>query len=349
MRSSYREEDVTLLLKDITGLVKPQSTEERERLIQAGKHYCEMLPIEYVPTPKYMEAYKEALKNYAASTAEAVGSLADKIIDKKGSRVVLVSLARAGIPAGILLKHYIMKKYHINVLHYSISIIRGKGIDKNAIKYLLDRYNPENLLFVDGWIGKGAILGELKKAVAPYKGVSPELAVIADPANVTDLCGTHNDILIPSACLNCTVSGLISRTFLRDDIIGKNDFHGAVYYKELKDSDLSYAFIEEIEAEFKEKNTVCENSVNGYGIDEVKNIAKAFGITDINLVKPGIGETTRVLLRRVPWKILIRSKEAGNPELAHIIRLAEEKNVPVEIFPLKHYKACGIIKNMADT
>jgi len=39
MRSSYRDEDVTLLLKDITGMVQPQPTEEREKLIQAGKHY----------------------------------------------------------------------------------------------------------------------------------------------------------------------------------------------------------------------------------------------------------------------------------------------------------------------
>ncbi len=62
MRSSYREEDVILLLKDITGMVEPQSTKERERLIQAGRHYCEMLPIEYVPSEKYMEAYREALQ-----------------------------------------------------------------------------------------------------------------------------------------------------------------------------------------------------------------------------------------------------------------------------------------------
>ena len=55
MRSSYLEDDVVLLLKDITGLVQPQSTEEREKLIQSGKHYCEMLPIEYVPSKKYME------------------------------------------------------------------------------------------------------------------------------------------------------------------------------------------------------------------------------------------------------------------------------------------------------
>ena len=63
MRSSYKEEDVILLLKDITGMVSPQPTKERERLIQAGRHYCEMLPIEYVPSEKYMQAYRDALKN----------------------------------------------------------------------------------------------------------------------------------------------------------------------------------------------------------------------------------------------------------------------------------------------
>ena len=58
MRSSYKEEDVCLLLKDITGLVTPQPTKERERLIQSGRHYCEMLPIEYVPTKTYMNIRK---------------------------------------------------------------------------------------------------------------------------------------------------------------------------------------------------------------------------------------------------------------------------------------------------
>ena len=69
MRSSYSEEDVILLLKDITGLVSPQSTEEREKLIQSGKHYSEMLPIEYVPTEKYMKVYYEALANDTKTTS----------------------------------------------------------------------------------------------------------------------------------------------------------------------------------------------------------------------------------------------------------------------------------------
>lgn len=348
MRTSYAEDDVVLLLKDITGMVQPQPTEERERLIQAGRHYCEMLPIEYVPTLEYMAAYRDALENFAGATAAAVGILADKIMSQKGREVVLVSLARAGIPIGILLKRYIKKKYGTSVKHYSISIIRGRGIDDNAMKYLLDRYPAENLLFVDGWIGKGAIQRELEKEIARYEGVSPEIAVLADPANVTELCGTHRDILIPSSCLNCTVSGLVSRTFLREDIIGKRDFHGAVYYGELRDSDLSYAFIEAIEREFVMENEPDNVHVAGTGMEEVCEIADLFSVDDIHFIKPGIGETTRVLLRRVPWKVLIDTRHRGDAALAHIVRLAKEKGVPVQYFPLRHYKACGIIKKMAD-
>lgn len=349
MRSSYGEKDVILLLKDITGMVEPQSTEEREMLIQSGKHYSEMLPIEYVPSEKYMETYRDALKNYARPTAMATGKLADKIIEQKGRNVVLVSLARAGIPIGILLKRYIKWKYHIDVIHYSVSIIRGKGMDGNAMDYILERHNEKDILFVDGWTGKGAIYNELKKNIASYKGVSTDLAVLADPANITELCGTHEDILIPSSCLNSTVSGLISRTFLRGDVIGEKEFHGAVYYGELKDSDLSYEFIDVIEAEFRAETESLEMKINGTGMEEVRQIASENGIHDINLIKPGIGETTRVLLRRVPWKVLINSHYKDDVSLEHIIRLAEEKKVPIIFQKLNHYKTCGIIKKLADT
>lgn len=350
MRSSYKNEDVILLLKDITGLVEPQETSVREKLIQSGKHYSEMLPIEYVPTQKYMEVYKEALNKYSLQTAKALGRLSDKIIKTKGKNIVLVSLARAGIPTGILIKHFIKKKYDVDLLHYSISIIRGRGIDDNAMKYLLERHEADSLLFVDGWVGKGAILNELKKDLEAYPKVSADIAVIADPANVTELYGTHEDILIASSCLNSTVSGLISRTFLRKDIIGENDFHGALYYEELKESDLSYEFINAIEEKFDYSESYEDEPVqDGYGIDEVREIAVHFGIEDINLIKPGIGETTRVLLRRVPWKVLLDERYRDKGELEHIVRLAAEKKVDIEYYPLKHYKCCGLIKKMADT
>ena len=61
MFGTYDPADVTILLKNITGLVQPQGTKEREEKIQSGVHYSEMLPIEYKPSDKYMLAYEDAL------------------------------------------------------------------------------------------------------------------------------------------------------------------------------------------------------------------------------------------------------------------------------------------------
>lgn len=359
MKSSYLDRDVTLLLKDISGLVTPLPTKEREQLIQSGVHYCEMLPLEYKPTPKYMEAYHFALKAYAKTTADAVCQVAEKIYvsiaedfrqeDKATPEIVLVSLARAGIPIGILIKRYLEHKYNISVFHYSISIIRDRGIDDNAIQYILNHHHPKSVRFVDGWIGKGAIQRELKQALNAYPELNPTLAVLSDPAHITDLCGTHEDILIPSSCLNSTVSGLISRTFLRSDIIGEKDFHGAVFYSELMDEDLSYEFIDAIEQHFDYNPKLIDTTPSGItGLSEVETIAKDFNIDNINFIKPGIGEATRVLIRRVPWKLLVCPGARQNPLLAHLLQLAEEKQVPVEEYPLHNYIACGIIKNVAD-
>lgn len=354
VESSYSTEQVKFLLSDITGKVRPLPSKEREVLIQSGRHYSEMLPVEYVPTEAYMEAYRDAMDKYGSLTAQAVEVLAEKIIKEKGEKVVLVSLARAGVPVGILLKDAIKNIYDVEVEHYAISIIRDRGIDSAAMDYLLSRYPKESLQFVDGWIGKGAITTELKKALSDYPGVSTELAVVADPAHITRLYGTQEDILIPSSCLNSTVSGLVSRTFLREDIIRPGEFHGAAYYGELSDRDLSQEFISQIEARFSKERDLeytgsdIESQEMNTGLDEVHQIMSDLGIDNVNFVKPGIGEATRVLLRRVPWKVLIAEEDIDNPMLEHLKRLALEKRVPIERYPLKNYKACGIIKKVAD-
>lgn len=351
MRSSYSENDVTVLLKDITGLVEPLPAEVREKYIQSGTHYCEMLPLEYRPGEKYFQLYREALENFSGITGEAAAKVAEKIRLKISGEIVLVSLARAGTPVGILIKRYLNRRYpEIKVFHYTISIIRGKGIDRNAMKYILKRHDPRSLCFVDGWTGKGAILNTLRKELALYPDVSDSLAVLADPANITDLCGTRSDFLIPSSCLNSTVSGLMSRTFLRSDIIGENDFHGAAYYEELESEDLSVEFIDTVMSQIdfsKDYTSDDEVRPSVTGLYEVEKIQKEFHISDINFIKPGIGETTRVLLRRIPWKILVNDKN-DQIYLAHIFRLAGEKNVEVIEYPMTCYRACGIIRSMAD-
>lgn len=356
---TYRPEDVTILLKDITGLVEPLGTKEREAKIQSGVHYSEMLPLEYEPSEKYLSEYYGALAHFSKRTAQAVAAVSEKIIADKGKDTVLVSLARAGVPIGILIKHYIKRKYNIDVAHYAISIIRGRGIDHNAMKYILERHDASGIQFVDGWTGKGAIKRQLDEAMKDYPEAGSDLAVLSDPGYVSDKCGTHDDFIIASSCLNSTVSGLLSRTFYRTDIIGPDDFHGAVFYKELLEKDLSYPFIDAIEKHFTEdllkteehsagKDAAEDTAVCRKGLDEVEEISRHYGISDINFVKPGIGETTRVLLRRVPWKVLVNTLE-DEEYLGHIYQLAREKGVEVEVYPLQNYRTCGIIKNLADT
>lgn len=349
MFGTYRPQDVTILLKDITGLVEPMSTPEREKLIQSGRHYSEMLPIEYEPSEKYLKTYFDALNRYAKITAAAVKSVSEQIFRAKGNKIALVSLARAGTPIGILIKHFLQKNYPCEVKHYTISIIRGVGIDKNAVKFILNRHKPAEIQFVDGWTGKGAIQRELSAAMKDFPQISAGLAVLSDPAGISEHCGTHEDFLIASSCLNSTVSGLLSRTFLRNDIIGANDFHGAAFYSELADKDLTYGFIDAIEQHFDDNFAEIEDfavEMNS-GLAEVKKIAADFSISDINLIKPSIGEATRVLLRRLPWKILVHSLQ-DDEHLGHLYQLAAEKGAPLEIYPLKNYKACGLIKNLAD-
>lgn len=348
MFSTYRPQDVIILLKNISGLVEPTRTSEREKLIQSGRHYSEFLPIEYEPSEKYLQTYFDALKRFSRITAVAVKSVAEKIFLDKGKKIVLVSLARAGTSIGILIKHYLEKNFPCEVFHYTISVIRGIGIDKNAINYILARHKPEEIQFIDGWTGKGAIQRELTAAMKEFPQINSGLAVLSDPAGVAYKCGTHEDFLIASSCLNSTVSGLLSRTFLRSDIISENDFHGAAFYRELIDKDLTYQFIETIEKNFDNAPKI-KNSVEKItdGIEEVKKIAEHFKIKDINLIKPGIGEATRVLLRRLPWKILVHSLH-DEKNLGHIYQLAKEKTIPIELYSLKNYKACGLIRNLAD-
>ena len=109
--TSYRPEDVTVLLRDITGLVEPQPASVREQLIQTGVHYCEMLPLEYEPGEDYLRQYEAALENFSAVTAAAVAAVSEKIYRRHNGNICLVSLARAGISAGVLIKHYIAGKY----------------------------------------------------------------------------------------------------------------------------------------------------------------------------------------------------------------------------------------------
>ncbi|MGI5425506.1 phosphoribosyltransferase [Streptomyces sp. CA-179760] len=356
--SSYAPEEVGWLLQDLSDVTLEAPTEEREEAIQSGgAHYAESLPVEYQPSERYQELFHAALDDSAARIAQAAGVVTETVLAECGPRPVLVSLARAGTPVGILMRRWAQYRHGIDLPHYAVSIVRGRGIDANALRWLAAHHDPRDVVFVDGWTGKGAITRELAQALEEFEksdgitGFSSEIAVLADPGSCVRTYGTREDFLIPSACLNSTVSGLISRTVLRADLVGPHDFHGAKFYRELAGTDVSVAFLDAVSARFPEvEDAACaqakellaaDRSPTWEGWAAVERICEEYGIHDVNLVKPGVGETTRVLLRRVPWKILARA--GAGSDLDHVRLLAEQRGVPVEEADELPYTCVGLI------
>jgi hypothetical protein len=356
--SSYAPEEVGWLLQDLSDVTLEAPTEEREEAIQSGgAHYAESLPVEYQPSEQYQALFHTALKESAARIAQAVGVVTETVLAERSPRPVLVSLARAGTPVGILMRRWAQHRHGLDLPHYAVSIVRGRGIDANALRWLAEHHDPRDVVFVDGWTGKGAITRELAQALEEFEksdgisGFSPEIAVLADPGSCVRTYGTREDFLIPSACLNSTVSGLISRTVLRADLVGPHDFHGAKFYRELAGTDVSVAFLDAVSARFPEvADAACaqakellatDRSPTWEGWAAVERISEEYAIHDVNLVKPGVGETTRVMLRRVPWKVLARA--GAGSDLDHVRLLAEQRGVPVEEVGGLPYTCVGLI------
>ncbi len=349
--SSYPAEEVAWLLTDLSGVELEAPTEEREEAIQSGGHYAESLPVEYQPSEAYQALYHAALRDSASRIAYAVGVVTEMVLAERGHDVVLVSLARAGTPVGILMRRWAAYAHGLELPHRTVSIVRGRGIDTVALRWLAAHHDPARVMFVDGWTGKGAITRELAAALDTQPGFSPELAVLADPGGCVRFFGVRDDFLIPSACLNSTVSGLVSRTVLNRELIGPDDFHGAKFYRELAPADVSVDFLDAVAARFDEvadrveadwkRRYDADREPTWAGWAAVERIAGEYGIEDLTLVKPGVGETTRVLLRRVPWRILVR-RDAGE-DLAHVRLLADQRGVPVEEVGDLPYSCVGLI------
>lgn len=399
MKTSYNIDDVQFLLKDLTEVALKNkadgindfamSIEEKEKAIQSNlKHYSEIVNLEKPPTKEYLDIYYKVLKNrnvmdlftddILTLAAKMLSDIKLKYEETHDNNVMLVSLVRAGTPIGILLKRILeqqefIKNNHINLKHYSISIIRDKGIDENAINHIIQENQSENIYFIDGWTGKGVITKELTNAIHHFNhkyqtNLKDTLYVLADIVLLPNVkAGSYLDYLIPSSILNSTISGLISRTIL-NHLIKPSDFHGSIYYEDLKQHDLSNNFINYVMAFIQLKNENLDllpylkryhDMYNKCTITshndtfELKNkrqkfleqLMETYHYPNMNYIKPGVNEATRVMLRRYPEKLFIQNMDDSNVQ--HLVQLANEKNIKIEVVPDMPYRAVALIKAVA--
>ena len=341
---SYAPEDVTFLLKIVHQEVL--SIAEKEALIQSGvRHYSELIGPEHAPSAAYLDAYKAAIEANGDRLARDVLALAGQIARSYNGPVCLVSLARAGTPIGVVLRRALAEHFGREVRHASVSIIAGRGIDENALDCVRQRWGASDasIAFVDGWTGKGVISRELRRAVARYNAqrgasLSPTLHVITDLCGHTPAAATTEDYLIPSCLLGATVSGLVSRSILNDVAVGPKDYHACRYYSELAEHDQSRRFVDELTVRMRRvarhatdlpaahRDLPVESLRAAEAVERWRRVA---GLSSDRFVKPGIGEATRVLLRRVPRLLVVR--DPHDPQVAPTVLLAQEKGVRVEV------------------
>lgn len=356
---SYSSDDVQFLLKPMA--MQDTPVHVKEALIQSGqKHYSQMLTHESLPPENYVQLFYQALLLNQQRMAEHLLVLAERILATRPHGITLVSLARAGTPVGVLLKHVLKRYFNTEASHYSISILRDVGIDQNALRHILQKHAAESLVFIDGWTGKGVIARQLTTSLEEFAvtdGVTipAELYVLADLSGSAAVAACSEDYLIPSCILNATVSGLISRSVYDPQSAAPTDFHGCVYYRQFEQHDLSRYFIDTMLACVEHAWQSYEVGLGSDSHDRrqlqtisqalLRWIAQCYGVEQYNYVKPGIGEATRVLLRREARVLLLRDPDSEATR--HLRWLAESRSIPIDVFTNLPYRAVALIKEIS--
>jgi len=348
---SYAAQDCQFLLKPIQPPHIPVA--EKEQLIQSGqRHYSEMITHESPVSPLYGDLFLHLTNQYKGRLAQDVLNLAEHIGRSRPAPLTLVSLARAGTPIGALVQRA-LTRLGVSSRHYSISIIRDRGIDERALAYILHQEErpAEGVVFIDGWTAKGVITRELKQSIAAWNvrqtpRLDDALYVIADLGGVADVAATYDDYVIPSGILGATVSGLVSRSILNEQIL-PGDFHGCVVYEHLRAHDRSRWFLDAVDALMADcspqplpalDTTTRHARIHNY----LAKIQREYGIANVNYIKPGVLEASRVMLRRVPGLLLLR--DADNQDINHLQVLAEEKGVAIRYDADMPFNATALIR-----
>ncbi|GGR07855.1 hypothetical protein GCM10008957_20690 [Deinococcus ruber] len=317
----------------------------KEALIRAGESYGTLLTPEARPSDAQTRAYHDALSRNGERVGALVAGLTAELL-RVYRAPVLVSLARGGTPVGCAVRR-VARRWGFDVPHHTLSIIRGLGIDAAALAEVRRLHPAAPLIFLDGWTGKGSIFQTLRASLPT--DVPPRLAVLSDPAGVALHAATRDDLLLPHAVLNATVCGLLSRTFVEapSPLSGPVPpvMHAARIEEALRNDDLTESYLnalDDLSCAYTAEFTLPAAPPRARAPAEVVlRLAADLGVNDPHLIKPSVGEATRVFLRRQPAHLLLR--DAGHPDTLHLLEFAQQAGVPVSVQAALPYLAAAVI------
>ncbi len=162
------------------------------------------------PEPDLDNAFWKDILDY--SKIEVIQDAAQKLAtninrwQQDNEKLLFVAILRAGVPIADWLSQLLPGSKVA-----SLSLFVGLGIDHVALAQL-KRDNPgRDIVFVDGWTGRGGVAREIGKLN------SGPLAVLIDPWGWADFSGAQEDIFCYSACFTGLATLGFSRTFFIDN------------------------------------------------------------------------------------------------------------------------------------
>lgn len=190
--------------------VDPESSEGLFRLPNVGYSGDQSFWSIPSPEPTLPPSITEKLSCSLPSDSpikQAAKQLASQIAHHhRPDNLLFIAILRAGIPIAKWLTQLLPGAVAVGT-----SLFVGYGFDELAYQTIRADYPDRQVIFVDGWSGKGGVSREIAQA---NRG---PLAVLVDPWCVANYRGTTSDLLLPSACFTGPATLGFSRTFVRDN------------------------------------------------------------------------------------------------------------------------------------
>lgn len=240
--------------------------------------------------------------------AHIVATLADTLYNKYKRFIVLVPLIKDTDTTSIALCNLIRSYFR---LQYTLAIPVTNAIDvshpfnDDIMCDILSVYNAKDIIFVDTTTGTGNVMLYLENACVNYEGLTPKLAVLSDPANITDLKGTDKDFinLLP-------LEPEIKNIPIKEGITNK--------LKPVKD--------------------IHTSKVNASGIIELAKYNKLDNIT------AGFTDTIKALNNGLLSEVILNINAKKSIDYKIFIEMLKYTNITINYKLLKNYNCIGILK-----